>query len=285
MTLGLVFLILASVDLDSSPISSTRAVSAHLNHSRGQCNEFCGSTFLQYPFYIKSIACGRDGFKLECYNNSTLRIKLNKILYDVIRLDTSGIVLDALHPTCSPNLESFNIQGVQHYAISRDNYIQLSNCKNRTQCKAPNCNIPYRTSNSVQCKVINPCCFALSLMLDWPPGESSFGRFSDLQCTTFSSWALQGRGIFKESYTFGLKLEWGIPGSCKKFRCHPNAQCGTATSVKGAVRCTCNNGYKGDGYVEGIGCTKECIKNGMLLDGLDCNNEWDRRRKILILAF
>ncbi|GLJ08726.1 hypothetical protein SUGI_0094600 [Cryptomeria japonica] len=270
-TIGVILvLIMALMGSDLPTVSSTR---------ERNCKEFCGDTLLPYPFYTKSRSCGRDGFKLECYNNSTLKIELGKILYHVTSILPNGIIVDIMNSNCFPNLESFRIDGKHNYAISKDNFIQFSSCKNRTTCKLPDCNLPY--ANVIQCKVVNPCCFSLVYDKTWEPGVTNFDRFSEWQCSKFISWGFPG-GTNYTSIT-GLKLEWGIAGNCTSFQCDANARCEAARDVKAGVRCTCNVGYEGNGYIEGNGCVKVCTRDGKKLYDKDCV-DWIRSNKKILEA-
>ncbi|XP_057833968.2 probably inactive receptor-like protein kinase At2g46850 [Cryptomeria japonica] len=251
-----------------------------LSTRESNCSESCGEALIKYPFYTKSRACGRDGFKLECYNNSTLKMEIGKRLYNVTAILNNGIILDIIHPNCSPNLEIFRIERNQNFAISKDNFIQFSSCNNRTTCKLKNCNLPY--ANVIQCNVVNPCCFSLVYDQTWVPGVTNFDRFSEWQCSKFISWGFPGG----TNYTsiVGLKLEWGIPGDCKSVPCHKHARCEAAKDVKDSVRCTCKGGYEGDGFIEGTGCIEVCSKGGKTLYGKDCKDDSNRIRKAILGA-
>ncbi|GLJ08725.1 hypothetical protein SUGI_0094590 [Cryptomeria japonica] len=222
--------------------------------SESKCNEVCGNTPIPYPFYVGSSACGKSGFKLECYNDSTLRIKLNNVLHDVIDFNDDGI---SLNLSCSSSVADFSIQGMPNYAISNQNILQLGECENTKSCPLTQ----MQCSNGEKCSFGRSCCYPLMNDSLWPTyshwqrGASNFSQFYPMQCKVFTSWVARSLTPNVDA-VFGLKLEWAILGNCKNAHCHVNARCNSTTGVKGGVRCSCNQGYIGDGYVEGKGCIK-----------------------------
>ncbi|KAH9326332.1 hypothetical protein KI387_006510, partial [Taxus chinensis] len=282
-TVACIFVVI-SVFLGSqlSLVFSITAVSEE-RQTKKDCNNFCGNISIPYPFYLEP--CGNNEFGLECIQNSTLMIKLNKNSYNVTKIDPDGIIIDPLRTSCYMNLENFTIQGMQNYAISTSNIIQLSNCKKAKDCPL-DCNIPARDSNQ-QCKFDKTCCYLLSNNTQWPLGNSNFTLFSNIQCEGFSSWVISST-IPNYQAEFGLKLEWGIMGNCTNFQCDANADCVAAKDVKGGVRCTCKDGYRGDGYVGGTGCANDCTRYVEKQYDTDCKNKTKEKTKektkIIILA-
>lgn len=49
--------------------------------------------------------------------------------------------------------------------------------------------------------------------------------------------------------------------------CDVNADCVEAT---GGYQCVCHEGFMGDGYTSGTGCTKDCDSGYFLADSGDC---------------
>ncbi|PNX97430.1 putative inactive LRR receptor-like protein kinase, partial [Trifolium pratense] len=82
----------------------------------------------------------------------------------------------------------------------------------------------------------------------------------------------------------GVKLEFGIPRNLSKEICAKNADMVNATSIKGGVRCVCEDGYVGDGFANGTGCLFSCIKNGKEAYGSDCYIKRHDQRKMVIIA-
>eukprot|EP01018_Ginkgo_biloba_P025190 Gb_00622 [translate_table: standard] len=240
-----------------SQVFSIRAVSK-IVHSINQCNEHCGNVSIPYPFYIRSKLCGRDGFKLDCYKNSVLKIKLSSAEYFVLSFQSDGIIIDPLHSSCNQNLNKFSVKGVRNYAISVNNFLQLSDCNNASGCFL-DCNIPVQ-NNHEQCKFEHTCCYPLMNNTTWQHGDD-FSRFSALKCTSFTSWVVSNQSITLDA-EYGLKLEWGVLGTCNDVHCAPNAYCEKTVAVKDGVRCTCKNDYAGDGFAEGGGCVKVCTRHG-----------------------
>jgi len=247
------FVILALLGSWLPQVFSVRVFS-NIAQSTRQCNESCGNISIPYPFYVNSRRCGVDGFILQCYNN-TVRIEVNKLYYNVLSFSEDGIIIDPLRSSCSKNLKGFNVKGMKNYAISISNFVQFSDCKNTTGCLLK-CNIPMQSSNE-QCLFDKTCCYPLLNGTIWHPGDHDFAHFARLQCQSFISWVLTPTSIRLDA-EYGLKLEWGILGTCDDIRCDPNAVCANAVALKG-VRCTCKDGYQGDGFHEGTGCVRGTV--------------------------
>eukprot|EP00253_Pinus_taeda_P030935 PITA_30935 len=196
--------------------------------------------------------CGLAGFKLLCYDN-IVTIQVNKLYYNVLSFPPDGIVIDPLRSSCLQNLKGFSVRGMSNYAISADNLVQFSDSRNTTGCSLK-CNIPMQARNE-ECMFDRTCCYLLQNETIWHP---DFAQFSKLQCQAFISWVWTATS----TYTFldmeyGLKLEWGILGTCHDVLCDPNAVCQHAVAVQGSVRCSCKDGYLRDGFVQSTGCRRE----------------------------
>ncbi|GLJ34227.1 hypothetical protein SUGI_0687760 [Cryptomeria japonica] len=223
------------------------------------CNNLCGNTTIPYPFYLKPCDNTNNDFGLECYNNSTLMITLNKVSYTVTSIDPDSIIINPNRSSCDINLQKFTIDGIRSYAISNSNIIQFSDCKNLRNCTF-SCSIP-ATGNDEQCKLVNTCCNYLENDTLWQPGYPDFTQFSQMQCKGFTSWVLSSV-IPNRLENYGLKLGWALMGNCTTFRCDANALCANAIYVKGGVRSACKYGYKGDGFNEGAGCRRDLARGG-----------------------
>ncbi|GLJ34230.1 hypothetical protein SUGI_0687800 [Cryptomeria japonica] len=234
-----------------SLVFSIIAVS-EIPQSKIDCHKFCGNTLVPYPFYIKPRDNNNSDFGLDCYNNSTVMITLNKVSYTVTNMESDSIIINPNQTSCDINLQHFTIDGVKSYAISASNIIQLSDCKNSRNCSLT-CNFP--RGNGEQCKFVDTCCHFLENGTLWQPGDTDFTHLSQMQCTGFTSWVISSI-VPTYHVENGLKLEWAIPGNCATFGCDVNAICFPAENVKDGVRCACKDRYIGDGFIDGTGCTR-----------------------------
>lgn len=274
------FVILAFLGSWLPQVFSVRAFS-NIARSTRQCNESCGNISIPYPFYINSKRCGRDGFILQCLKNNTVKIEVNKLYYNVVSFLPDGIIIDPLRSSCSKNLKDFNIKGMTNYAISINNFVQFSDCKNTTDCLLK-CNIPMQSRNE-QCMFDKTCCYPLLNKTIWHTGAVDFAQFSRLQCQSFISWVLTPSLISLDA-VYGLKLEWGILGTCDNVHCDPNAVCEHGVALRKSVRCTCKPGYEGDGFVQGTGCVRVCTKHGAKAYDKECRSDHSATKTIVLAA-
>lgn len=280
MTISLAyFVVLAFLGSWLPQVFSIRVFSNIAQSSR-HCNESCGNTSIPYPFYINSRHCGLDGFKLQC-SNDTVSVEVNKLYYSVLSFASDGIIIDPLRSSCSKNLKGFSVKGMKNYAISISNFVQFSDCNNTTGCLLK-CNIPMQSRNE-QCMFDRTCCYPLLNGTIWHPGDDDFTKFSRLQCQSFISWVLTPTSTRLDA-EYGLKLEWGILGTCHDVQCDPNADCRRAIAVNNSVRCACKDGYQGDGFRQGTGCIKVCQKHGEKAYDKDCRKDHNTTKTIVLAA-
>ncbi|KAL9234596.1 hypothetical protein vseg_009451 [Gypsophila vaccaria] len=259
-----------------------------------KCNEQCGVFNVAYPFYIKNSSCGYPNtlFQLTCINSTSLFLTVNSLHFRVFDFFYDGILVDfpGLSYTCHPynDLNSFNFVNEgneQHYlAISNDNIVGLYDCEDsslcRTNCEAndlPDCS----SSNSSRDDDNGPaCCYPLSDHSVWSIWDD-FRVFSRFECRGFSSWVVP-RGM--RTGKRGVKLEWGVPRNMSRDVCDVNAHIVNATSVRNGIRCVCDDGFVGDGYVNGTHCLKSCFKDGKEDFGDNCEPDNHLKTKIVILS-
>ncbi|MED6121554.1 hypothetical protein PIB30_031314 [Stylosanthes scabra] len=183
--------------------------------------------------------------------------------------------------------KTFEGKDQDHYGISFDNVLGLYDCDDSSICKSdcetidlPGCDGSGGNNGGGSLG----CCYPLSDHSIWQSGEG-FSVFSEFGCRGFSSWAVV-RG--SNSGKHGVKLEWGVPlkknSSSMEKVCAVNADMVNATSVEGAVRCLCQDGFLGDGFLNGSGCLQSCIKNGQEAYGDNCYIKRHDQRKMLIIV-
>ncbi|KAL1367141.1 probably inactive receptor-like protein kinase At2g46850 isoform X1 [Arachis hypogaea] len=258
------------------------------------CNETCGKLHVPFPFFVNSSCASiSTSFNLSCSNSSNLFLKIDSQSYKVLEFFNDGLLVDfpagaSSSSTCRMYNDlnsfgkSFEGKDEDQYGISLDNVVGLYDCDDSSVCK-PDC----ETIELPGCDGSGNnlgCCYPLSDHSIWHSGEG-FSVFSEFGCRGFSSWAvLRGSNSGKH----GVKLEWGVPlkknSSSMEKVCDLNAEMVNATSVQGAVRCVCQDGFLGDGFLNGSGCLQSCIKNGQEAYGDNCYIKKHDQREMLIIV-
>ncbi|XP_074333231.1 probably inactive receptor-like protein kinase At2g46850 isoform X2 [Apium graveolens] len=189
-----------------------------------------------------------------------------------------------------------------------DNVLGLYDCEDSSLCK-PDCVntntilMPPGCSNN-HSNDHAACCYPLSDQIYWHPGDD-LSIFTQFGCRGFSSWVVVPYN--NTTYTsdnvhaarkHGVKLEWAFPAttnnsilldSSKKRAisstfCAPNAYVVNATTITSGIRCKCEDGFTGDGYMQGVGCLKSCQEDGMETHGRGCYTKRRGARKLEVLA-
>ncbi|CAL5367043.1 unnamed protein product [Camellia sinensis] len=253
-----------------------------------QCGDKCGSFQIPFPFYINS-SCGSvsddDPFRLICHNSTSLSLTISSKTYPILQFFPDGVLVDfpnTTSATCRPynDLNAFGFDGNDYFGISADNIIGLYDCEDSSLCKTecektvmpPGCD---GSSGSYPA-----CCYPLSDRTSWHVGDG-FSVFSQFGCRGFSCWVVPpGTNIGKR----GVKLEWAVPGNSSAAVCAANAYTVNATSVPSGVRCQCSDGFIGDAFADGVGCSKTCLRDGKEAYGDDCFLNGHGRIKVEILA-
>ncbi|KAG6730491.1 hypothetical protein I3842_01G082700 [Carya illinoinensis] len=247
-----------------------------------QCNEKCGSLHIPFPFYLNT-SCGSvsDAFHLSCSNSTIPFLNIASESYRILEFFSDGVLVDFPGPSsCRQynDLRAFSFSRSNYFSVSVDNVIGLYDCEDSSLCKA-------------ECETINmpgcdgsdtspACCYPLSDHSIWHIGDG-FTVFSKFGCRGFGSWAvLRGANAGKR----GVKLEWAIPRNSSRGACASNGYIVNATGIEAGVRCLCQDGFSGDGFANGVGCLKSCIKDGREAFGTDCYNKQTSGRKVVIVA-
>ncbi|OVA19918.1 Protein kinase domain [Macleaya cordata] len=154
--------------------------------------------------------------------------------------------------------------------------VGLSDCEDSSVCKmgCEKVTVMGCEGKNATSTISSTCCYPLSDRSVWRIGDG-FSVFSNFGCRGFSSWVQGKRGV---------KLEWAVPKIFSKDVCAINGFIVNATTIKAGVRCKCQNGFIGDGFVGGVGCLKSCIKDGHEAYGRDCYIQRHKKKKTLLLA-
>ncbi|KAI3908717.1 hypothetical protein MKW92_007865 [Papaver armeniacum] len=248
--------------------------------SPNKCNEKCGHLQISFPFHLNT-SCGSlshpDTFRLSCSNSTKLHLDLGSQSYQVLNILYGGIVVDfpGIY-SCRRyfDVNSFGFSGNEFYGISLDNVLGLSDCEDSSVCKVGCEKITALDCERYNNTISSTCCYPLSDRSVWRIGDG-FSRFSSFGCRGFSSWVQGKRGV---------KLEWALPRNFSKNVCAENGFFVNATTVKDGVKCKCQDGFIGDGFRDGVGCLKSCIKDGREVYGSNCSTERHEKKKTIILA-
>lgn len=220
------------------------------------CSETCGKLHVPFPFHLNiSCASVSNAFHLFCSNSTTLYLSIDSQRYKVLEFFSDGVLVDfpAGSSSCREynDLNSFGFTGNDYFGISVDNIIGLYDCDDSSLCKAdcetidlPGCDGSGRGSPA--------CCYPLSDHSSWDLGDG-FSVFSKFECRGFSSWVVS-RGTTTGKR--GVKLEWAVPRNLSRGACAADANIVNATTVEEGIRCTCQDGFVGDGFASGQGCLK-----------------------------
>ncbi|KAL4377554.1 hypothetical protein GQ457_02G001630 [Hibiscus cannabinus] len=248
-----------------------------------QCNEKCGGLHIPFPFRLNaSCPSISTAFRLSCLNSTTLYLHVGAETYRVLDFFSDGVLVDFPGATgCRQyhDLNAFGFNKNDYFGISSDNVIGLYDCEDSSLCKTgcetndlPGCDGNYGGSLA--------CCYPLSDHSIWHSGDG-FSSFSKFGCRGFSSWVVsRGTNTGKR----GVKLEWAVPRNSSGGVCASDADMVNATAVEAAVRCLCKDGFVGDGFANGAGCFKSCIKEGQEAYGEECDSPKHSQRKLVILA-
>lgn len=205
------------------------------------CNHTCGPRTVPYPFGF-SAGCP---IRLTCGEG----VQIDKF---TVRNITSNSLLVDVSPSCSrpitPTIQSFT---GSNYAMTWKNVLFLRNC---TAAAASGCVISTEILSD-----------RFDLTSCGPAGDnitclSTGNDTSFLNTTEVSkfdcSFLFTSIGYESGEMAFGtVELGWWVNGDC---RCSPEAKCTNVSSPGGGrgFRCSCAEGYDGDGFADGGGCRK-----------------------------
>ncbi|KAI3669640.1 hypothetical protein L6452_40949 [Arctium lappa] len=231
----------------TSPLSSS---------AEANCTRVCGGgggreTTVEYPFGFTS-GCE---ISLNCSENGNIQIAG----YNVQNL-TRDYILINFPAKCDRQFEEIRFFHSSNFALTSRNGLLLENCSSTlNDCVVS----PTRVENHFN---LQQCDSTTNRSMncyseDNPDLEDimNLGRLETAGCKVlFSSVTVGLNGTSSEnspaSLEFqSLQLGWWVKGDCK---CHRNAVCRNVSfeNTMMGYRCHCNEGYDGDGFVDGDGC-------------------------------
>ncbi|KAM6564489.1 hypothetical protein CsatB_024487 [Cannabis sativa] len=224
--------------------------SSEADHSHGSndCQRFCKGDSVPYPFGF-SQGCK---IQLNCSDNGEKRI--GEFLVNNI---TSTSIFINLPAKCNRSIESIKPLFGSHYGLTWNNSLLLQDC---TSSRVNGCVIPMsfvenRVVDVQDCKIPNKndslSCFSKNSDTD----IMNFNAVKGTSCKLlFASIALDSVNSFQFQR---LELGWWLNGS-SNMSCDRNANSMHVTLPEGktGVRCFCNEGFHGDGFLAGSRCRK-----------------------------
>ncbi|GLT73852.1 hypothetical protein SLA2020_456840 [Shorea laevis] len=215
------------------------------------CDRYCGGKRLQYPFGFS------DGCKIPL-NCSNGHIMIND--FPVIDVNSDSIRIN-IEPECKRPLNVLHDLYGKNYAPLSRNAILLYGCGNRSvPCTIPTINVKTRFE-MMNCSS-NPGDNVMSCYSEYRiNGFVNYNNLSRWHCRYFLS-SISAAELFNGSGGMSLdvrvaELGWWIDeGKCQ---CSRNAYCNLISTPNGqqGFRCNCIEGFIGDGYRAGSGCTKD----------------------------
>ncbi|CAO2830614.1 unnamed protein product [Amaranthus hypochondriacus] len=221
-------------------ISATEAI---LNSTN--CSRICNGTEINYPFGF-SPNCE---FQLNCTFEGKMEFKGLEIRN--LSWETMSLILP---PNCSRPIRQISLFFGKNYALTTRNGLLLQNCSTPLYgCMIPASIIETKFGGCGAGRE-NMSCY----VTENPIGGGGILRYEDVMNTRcgFLYSSIVVDDVASGNYTSAALLEfqaiqvdWWLTGTC---RCHPNAVCSTVGAS--GFRCRCNDGFVGDGFVNGRGC-------------------------------
>ncbi|KAG9455442.1 hypothetical protein H6P81_008346 [Aristolochia fimbriata] len=261
-----------------------------------RCNESCGSVPIPHPFHLNS-SCGltfdslpNNPFRLYCSSSSVLSLDIGNHKFRVKDILSDAIIVDTVSRTGScriyDDVSSFSLESSPFYGVSGQNLLRLYGCGDSSVCNVDCDEFAFSGCGRIgREESLISCCYSLisndreGKSEDDHDGSSLLAELSG--CRGFSGWVVAAGTKMARR---GLKLEWALPREYAKDICAQNAGFVNSSAVQGAVRCSCQNGLVGDGFAEGFGCVKSCIKDNRIAYGRDCRTKVGSKKKAIVLA-
>ncbi|KAF3778320.1 Wall-associated receptor kinase-like 14 [Nymphaea thermarum] len=208
------------------------------------CNRRCGSRNVPYPFGFS----GQCPVKLLCQED---HITFHGL--PVLNFTADSVILE-FPMNCSRPFQHWRDFFGPSYALTSQNGLLLSNCSSLVS----NCVLsgPLITERlGIGCPLVNVTCFS-----DDSGGFVNKSLVSGLKCDRLlSSLTLDDQSMPVKSLDFQtVEVGWWLENiNCSA--CSPDSNCSRikspATGQRGFI-CKCNEGFVGDGFVDGDGCQK-----------------------------
>ncbi|KAL8476052.1 hypothetical protein ACS0TY_028646 [Phlomoides rotata] len=229
------------------------------NTSSAQCRQSCGNHTVAYPFGFSN-GCG---IKLNCSGNSDGIGKIGGFLVKNVTSDQISISIPA---DCNRSSAEFARLFSDNFAPTLHNGLLFTGCESTVNdFVIPEPLLSYGFENKT-CDRKNLSCYSQDDGKEFFDYTSVTQRgncsnwFSSVRADFFGSGNTTNRSSFLSLDFEMIELGWWVNGGC---HCNPNATCNKVTrGGKSGFRCKCNEGYSGDGFINGTGCIKVSIQCG-----------------------
>ncbi|XP_031480647.1 wall-associated receptor kinase-like 14 [Nymphaea colorata] len=210
--------------------------------SAEDCNRICGDRNVPYPFGF-SEGCL---IRLDCQKNEGESIAFSG--QPVVNFTGESLIL-RFPVNCSRPFKEWNRFYGKFYALTGRNGLLLHNCSSQTTSFIEGPLVGERLN--VSCGREN-----IRFFSDDSYGFMRKNLLSNLSCEYLvTSVAAEQAALSLDFQT--MELGWWLNDSCSA--CSSNAHCSNITSPfdrNPAIRCSCNEGFVGDGFQVGDGCRK-----------------------------
>ncbi|KAK3231520.1 hypothetical protein Dsin_003401 [Dipteronia sinensis] len=217
------------------------------------CNRTCGSSNVNYPFGF-SAGCH---IRLNCSTSGQMLI--GEFPIQSVNTDKMKTIIQ---PKCNRSVQTLLQLYGENFAPTARNAILLYDCDSMPRtCKIPSTDVQTQFQ-SLKCDsnssnvISNISCYSEEPK-NFPFGFLAYKSVTEQQCrylmSSISAEAFDGSGASLDVQV--IELGWWIEGSC---HCSKDATCVDIAPPNGrpGFRCTCRDGFDGDGYPAGSGCRK-----------------------------
>ncbi|KAK7359917.1 hypothetical protein VNO77_01885 [Canavalia gladiata] len=252
------------------------SIRSESNHT---CERSCGKHSLQYPFGF-SAGCE---VKLKC-SNSDNKVKIGELEVQNV---TSDSILISLPAKCNRNVSFIDPLFGNNFAPTWNNSFLVQGCGSNSN-HSGGCVIPissfigrYNQLEGCDSKSDNIGCFTESQRRNLSDDFLTHQDWKGIGCRfLFSAIARDKSDENGVSLQFQVvDLGWWLQGPCN---CSLNATCATLHLAGGkqGFRCRCDEGFVGDGFVNGNGCRKASQGSDSSLK----SDGWRKTTKISVLV-
>ncbi|XP_042428078.1 wall-associated receptor kinase-like 14 [Zingiber officinale] len=214
-----------------------------------RCDRTCGSTTVLYPFGF-SAGCQ---IRLNCSASGEVRLGT----YFVRNVTASSLIVD-VSASCNRSIKDAAVLFSDRLSMAASNALFLRNC---TGSEGQECSIDTeiisKRLNQTSCGRTDDDirCYSSGRT----EGFYSKKNFTEMakRCKFLFTSLRYGRDAFNQSTLVfeSAEVGWWLQGDC---RCAANASCSRIDFPSGngttGYRCSCNEGFTGDGYADGGGC-------------------------------
>ncbi|PIA55556.1 hypothetical protein AQUCO_00700095v1 [Aquilegia coerulea] len=215
-----------------------------IGSSSSDCVRSCGKgNQVQFPFGFS------DSCKIPLKCSNYTKIQIDQFLVQNV---TGDSILVNLPPKCNRSINNLRPLFGKNYALSLLNGLLLQNCSEppNYDCVVPRALMESQFFKFKECN--QTYCFSKELK------GGGFIDFADVENSTSVDAVNKNSPVSLDFQR--IQLEWWLEGDCN---CSRDANCTKVNfpdSQRKGFRCSCHQGFQGDGFQAGNGCRrlKEC---------------------------